>query len=152
MNVNYINPFIASTIETYKIMLHHKVKPGNPSLKKAPPPTYDIAGNIGLSGDAQGVVALAFAESSAMSTVATMLGTKDKLSETDLIDGIGELVNIVAGHAKKDLTDFKLDISLPNVAIGKNVHVAAPTGTQTILVPFFCEIGDFQMEIALRTD
>lgn len=151
MDVNYINPFISSTIATYKNMLACDAVPGAPSLKNAPYPTYDITGNIGLSGTAQGIVAMSYSEKSALDTIGKMLGFEISANGPEVVDGIGEIVNIVAGFAKKDLTQYDLTISLPNVVIGKDVVVVAPTGIKTIIVPFECEIGNFTIEVALRT-
>ena len=60
MNVSYINPFISATINTFQTMLGIEVKPEKPSLKTSPYPTYDISGIIGLSGTAQGNIAISF--------------------------------------------------------------------------------------------
>ena len=75
MDVSYINPFIDSVIETFKTMFKETVTPGNPELKKQPYPTYDVSGIIGLSGDAQGAVALSFPREAAMKIVSKMLNS-----------------------------------------------------------------------------
>ena len=74
-----------------------------------------------------------------------------KLSQSDIVDGIGEIVNIVAGYAKKDLTEYDLSISLPNVVLGEGHQVTVPTGVPAIVVPFDSPLGHFSMEVALVT-
>ncbi len=152
MNVHYINPFISSTIETYKTMLNCIATPGKPILKQAPYTTYDITGNIGLSGSAHGSISLAFKEKAAVDTVSAMLGTTLSADKPEIIDGIGELVNIIAGYAKKDLTEYNLEISLPSVIIGRDVVVTVPSGVSAFIVPFSSRISNFTMEIALETN
>jgi chemotaxis protein CheX len=151
MNVAYVNPFITSTIKTFKTMLNVDVSPGKPQLKKDTVPSYDISGIIGLSGDAQGSIALSFSEETALNVVSGMLGVAVQNVGTELTDGIGELANIIAGFAKQDFKDFKLSISLPNVIIGKNHRISSPSGADAIKVPFTCQLGEFCMEVSLKT-
>ena len=132
-------------------MMQTTVKPGQPALKKHPYPTYDISGVIGLSGEAQGSISLSFSNSSAVNFVKKMLGDIDAITDDDMIDGVGEIVNIIAGNAKVYLTKFKLSISLPNVILGSGHTLAGQSGSPTIVVPFSGETGDFIMEVSLKT-
>lgn len=151
MDVSYINPFIVETQHCYKTMMQTEIRPEAPSLKSHPYPMYDISGVIGLSGDAAGSISLSFPQDVAIRTVKTMLGNPETISEEDMTDGIGEIANIVAGNAKKHLTKFDLSISLPNVIIGKNHILAGQSGSPTIVVPFICDLGNFIMEVSLKT-
>jgi len=151
VNVSYVNPFISSTMNLFKTMMNTVVKASTPCLKKQPFPTYDISAIIGLSGDAQGSVAISFPKLVALKVVSEMVGTKIIVIGPELTDGIGELANIVAGNAKKDLAEYKLSISLPNVIIGKGHMLSAPSGAPSILIPFQSKFGDFALEISLKT-
>jgi chemotaxis protein CheX len=151
MNVSYVNPFISATINTFKMMLQVDARPGSPVAKKEPYPSYDISGVIGLSGDAQGSIALSFPKIVALKVVSGMVGSEIKIVGPEMTDGIGELVNIIAGNAKKDLTSYHLSISLPNVIIGKDHVIMSPSGAPTIIVPFSSPLGQFSMEVCLKT-
>jgi len=151
MDVSYINPFIVETQHCYTTMMMTEIRPEQPSLKSHPYPLYDISGVIGLSGDAQGSISLSFPQDVAIRTVKKMLGDPETISEEDMTDGIGEIANIVAGNAKKHLTKFDLSISLPNVIIGRNHSLAGQSGSPTIVVPFTCDLGNFIMEVSLKT-
>jgi len=151
MNVAFVNPFITSTIETFKTMVHSEAKPGKPMLKNDGVPVFDISGIIGLSGIAQGAIALSFPKIVALKTVSAMIGSEIKIVGPELTDGIGELVNIIAGNAKQYLTQYQLTISLPNVIVGRNHTVTPPSHTPSILVPFIGEVGEFVMEVSLKT-
>jgi chemotaxis protein CheX len=152
MNVAYVNPFISATVHLFKTMLATDIQPGKPMLKAEPHPTHDISGIIGLSGNAQGSIAISFPKIVALKVVSKMLGSELKVVGPELTDGIGEIVNIVAGYAKKDLSQYALSISLPNVIIGKDHCLAAQSGIPTIIVPFNCVLGEFAMEISLKTE
>jgi len=151
MNVAYVNPFITSTIDTFKTMLNIDVKPGTPELKKEPLPTFDISGIIGLSGDAQGSIAISFPKIMALKVISALLGSELKVVGPELTDGIGEIANIIAGSAKQHLKDFALSISLPNVVVGKSHVLASQKNVPTLVVPFTCAMGNFSMEVSLKT-
>ncbi len=151
MDVSYINPFIIATQSCFTTMMSTDVHPGAPSLKSHPYPSYDISSVIGLSGDAQGSISLSFPKGDAENFVKLMLGNPPTLNEEELSDGIGEIVNIIAGNAKQHLTKFNLSISLPNVIIGKKHTLAGQSGSPTIVVPFSGDHGKFTMEVSLKT-
>jgi chemotaxis protein CheX len=151
MDVSYVNPFISATINVFKTMLRTEIRAASPKLKAQPYPSYDVSGIIGLSGDAQGSIALSFPKLLALKIVSTMLGADIKVIGPEITDGIGELANIVAGNAKQDLSRFNMSISLPNVVIGKNHILTAPSGSPTMVVPFSCGLGEFAMEVSLKT-
>ena len=151
MDVSYINPFIIATRSCFTTMISTEVHPGDPSLKRHPYPTYDISGVIGLSGDAQGSISLSFPLADAENIVKQILNNPPTLSEAEMCDGIGEIVNIIAGNAKQHLTNFNLSISLPNVIIGKKHSLAGQSGSPTIVVPFSGDCGKFAMEVSLKT-
>jgi chemotaxis protein CheX len=151
MNVAYINPFITSTLETFKTMTGAQVRAGKPRAKSEPSPSYDVSGIIGLSGTAQGSVALSFPKAMALKVVSKLLGTPVKIVGPELIDGVGELANIIAGNAKQHLNGLDLSISLPNVVVGNDHIIGNKSGIPTIVVPFGSDLGDFAMEISLKT-
>lgn len=151
MDVSYINPFIIATNSCFKTMIATELHAEQPLLKRTPFPTYDISGVIGLSGDAQGSISLSFPEVDAINFVKKMLGNIEKINEDEMVDGIGEIVNIIAGNAKQYLTKFNLSISLPSVIIGKRHTLAGQSGSPTIVVPFSSDYGKFIMEVSLKT-
>ena len=151
MDVSYVNPFLKATNETFKTMIGIDVSMSKPIIKTTTEHLYDVSGVIGLSGEAQGTIALSFAKVASLKIVSKMIGMDIKVVGADLTDGIGEIANIVAGYAKQYLTEFKVSISLPNVVIGNSHALAAPSGVANIVVPFNCELGQFAVEVALKT-
>jgi chemotaxis protein CheX len=151
MNVAYVNPFITSTMNTFQTMMNTVVNPGRPVLKKEPFPSYDISGIIGLSGDAQGCIAISFPKVMALKLVSKMLNIEIKVVGPELTDGIGELANIIAGGAKQYLNGLNLSISLPNVVIGKDHTLFSQRNVPTIVVPFSSVLGAYAMEVTLKT-
>jgi len=151
MNVAYINPFIMSTVTTFETMTKTRPTAGKPTVKTEPFPTYDVSGIIGLSGDAQGSIAISFPKLVALKIVSLMLGTEIKVVGPELTDGVGELANIISGNAKQHFENMNLSISLPNVVIGKDHMLGVQKGAPTIVVPFTSAIGSFSIEVTLKT-
>jgi len=151
MDVNLVNPFLKATTDTFKTMMGIELQMDKPVVRNSTDHQYDVSGVIGLSGEAQGSIAISFSKITALKVVSKMLGVELKIVNADLTDGIGEIANIIAGYSKQYLTDYKVSISLPNVVVGSGHELIAPSGVSTIVVPYTCELGEFAVEIALKT-
>ncbi|HOG63821.1 MAG TPA: chemotaxis protein CheX [Spirochaetota bacterium] len=152
MKVEYINPFVVATQSVFRAMMNVEAVAGKPFLFD--PVTgshaYDISGIIGLSGETTGAVVLSFTKLCALKSVSAFSGMEIKIFDQTVVDAIGELINIIAGNAKKDLTDFKLNISLPSVVTGHSHRLNWPTGVPVIMIPFTSELGEFSISVSLR--
>ena len=72
------------------------------------------------------------------------------LDDTDFADAIGELGNMVAGAAKKNL-NCEASIGIPTVVIGANHRIARLTEVPCIVVPCNTDVGNFAVEISIRS-
>lgn len=151
MDVSYVNPFIKVTIDVFLTLLNLDLHVGAPKLSNDTRHTFDVSGVIGLSGEARGIIALSFPKIIALKISSQLHGKSVKIIDNEVTDAIGELVNIVAGNAKQFLSAYKLQISLPNVVIGQNHQIAVEHGVPLIVVPMCCDMGDFAIEVALKT-
>jgi len=150
MKLEFINPFIDAVNNLFSTMLASSVKKGNIGVSKESRAPFAITALIGLSGEYRGTVTLSFPEDTALKMVNKMLMLDSKEVDATVIDGVGELVNIVAGSAKSKLIkkDGKpLDLSLPNVVKGEDYIIEFPSESTWIEVPFESELGNFQMRI-----
>ena len=151
MDDSYIEPFVQATQETFQTMLSVDVEPGKAYIKKKLLLNYDVSGAIGISGGAQGLIALCFTEPVALKIVSSLIGMDFDVPQTEVMDAVGELANIIAGYAKKNLKDFTYTISLPNVVVGKNhVITVGRIGVPTSIVPLKCRFGEFALEVTIR--
>jgi chemotaxis protein CheX len=151
MDVSYVNPFIIETRNCFKTMLDIELQTGKPALSTEAVHTYDISGVIGLNGQAQGIISISYPKIVALRVVSALLGSDIKIVGPELIDGIGEITNIIAGNAKKHLSHYNLAISLPNVVIGKGHRIEIARDVIAIIVPLSAAIGSIAMEVALKT-
>ena len=63
MNVEFVNPFLISTMNVLKTMANTEAKPGKPFLKSEKVAKGDVTGIVGMSGaQARGSLAISFPE------------------------------------------------------------------------------------------
>jgi chemotaxis protein CheX len=151
VNVQHINPFVRATMETWKLMLSSEAKPGKIKMGESKNQTHDVSGIIGLSGGAKGAISLSFEKKTAFRVVSKFIGEEINEMNDDILDGIGELANIIAGAAKKELSEFNISISLPTVITGKGHNVNEAKDVLFMVIPFTFETFTFELGVALKS-
>jgi chemotaxis protein CheX len=150
MKAKYINPFLKASMNLFKDYLELKVNSGEPFINTEPNELYEVSSIIGLAGETVGAIVLSFPRECAIKIVSKFSEEQHTTLSNDVLDGVGELVNIIAGNAKKDLLDFKIAISLPGVIIGNSYKIKWPKGIPVICIPFKSEAGEFSVNVSLR--
>ncbi len=151
MKAEQFNPFILSTYEVFDSILDCEVKAGNIRKNTIEKGSQDLIGIIGLSGTAQGSVAIKFPVETALSIVGEMIGSKMKRVDASVVDGVGELVNIIAGKAKRNMKGHKLSISLPTVIRGTMYNNTGLEKSEWFEVPFTCPLGEFSLAVTFKS-
>jgi chemotaxis protein CheX len=152
VKVEHINPFVTATLETFRTMIKTTVVPGKIFLVKGAKLQHDISGIIGLSGGAKGTIALSFPKLTALNTVSQFIGEKVLAIDDIVKDAVGELANIVAGAAKKDLSRYNISISLPTVIIGEGHELLGGKEVIPMAVPFESPLGSFNLIVSFRSE
>ena len=150
MQAKYINPFIKATTNLFNNFINVEVTPQKPYLKKDPKNMFEVSGIIGLAGETKGAVVISFSRETAIQMVSKMEQKTYQALSSEVIDGVGELINIIAGNAKQDLLDFRIDISLPGVVTGTSYRIHWPEGIPIVTIPFDSEFGPFSVNVSLR--
>lgn len=148
MKAIYINPFIKAAEHLFKSFLGFEVDVGKPFLGERDK-LLEVSAIIGLAGDTQGAVVLSFSRNTAIQLVSKFANYHYEYLTNEVLDGVGEFVNIITGNAKKDLEEFRIEISLPGVVTGSDYHIKWPDGIPIITIPFSSEIGDFTLNVSL---
>lgn len=150
MKVEHINPFIESVSNLFSTMLSATAERSGLALAKTAGGSYDITALIGMSGPARGSISMSFPNKTALAMVNRLLGTEVDKVDTMVTDAMAEMVNIVAGSAKKYLTrtdSRPIELSLPNVVKGKNFLVMFPSQSVWLEVPFESDLGPFALRV-----
>lgn len=151
MKAKYINPFLAASLNLFQDYLGVACKPGQPYLNTDPGNLLEVSGIIGLAGETVGSVVVSFARETAVGMASRMAGRSYPALTNEVIDVVGEFVNIIAGNAKRDLTDFRIVISLPGVIIGQATRIKWPDGVPVITIPFDSDLGSFTVNVSLKS-
>ncbi len=152
LNVDYINPFIEAVSNTFSTMAGLTIVRDKIFLKGEGEEGYGVSGIIGLGGEVSGSVVLNFPEAVAIAAVSKFVGEEFTTITSAVVDGVGELTNIVAGDAKNRLVQkgYKFDIGLPKIVTGRNYITAQQKGIPCIVIAFTSEIGRFSIEVSLK--
>lgn len=152
MKAEYINPFIACTINVFETMTGMKPVKGDLYIKSDENLHYDVSAVIGIVGDVVGYVSVSMPEALATKVASIFLMEEKEEVDTDVGDAIGELINMIAGSTKKMFTDkgLKFSISVPNVVVGKGHTIQRPAHIICVGVKFKLENTTFVIEIALK--
>ena len=149
MKSEYVDPFIASIKTVFATMLNCRLTRGEPSAKESFQPHHDISGVIGLSGNATGAVVLSLGRDAALAITEALLHERPADINTDVVDAVGELTNMIAGGAKAQFEQFSLSSSLPSIITGKTHCVKFPSNVEPISIPFHCQWGEVVLEVGL---
>jgi chemotaxis protein CheX len=151
MDIKFINPFLAGTVNVLKTMAFVDPKPGKPYLKKDNLAVGDISGIIGLTGAAKGSMAVSFSEKCILKIVSNMLGEELKGIDKDIEDAVGEITNMISGNARKFLEaeGYTITAAIPTVVSGRNHKIKHVLGGASIIIPFEIDGEPFVVDICL---
>jgi chemotaxis protein CheX len=142
MDVKYINPFITAASTVFKTMLNLHTSMDKPFIKTDKITTGDVTGVIGLAGDRSGSVCVSFTENGARIVYKTLMGDDCEKVNAEVVDAIGELTNIIAGQARKELerAGVNLKASIPTIVVGKGSELHMLSDSPMVSLPFSFEV------------
>ena len=108
---------------------------------------FDVSAVIGFSGDIAGTCALRMCFATARDAIAKLAG--EPVGEwAGIADGVGELVNMIAGNAKALLDPFKMSLSFPEVIRGAQHEIGFHRHLDMFELNFTSEIGPVAVIVA----
>lgn len=152
MDAKLINPFINATLNVLETMAFVKVKSDKPYLKKDDIAKGDVTGVIGITGEANGTIAVTFDEGSILKIVSNMFGEEMTELNSEVADAVGELTNMISGQARRELEESGkiFEAAIPSVISGKNHQITHYTDGPKIAIPFTTEGGSFTIEVCFE--
>jgi len=112
----------------------------------------DIAGIMSFFGEANASFAMLLSRKSATGLVHRMLGFELDFDSPDMVDGVGELVNVIAGEivAQIELLGYRTAMSLPMVIRGRGVSISPRSNIPMIDYDYDSTEGVFSIEVVSR--
>jgi len=140
----FVMPFVDSTHRMFDMMMKQKIVRKEVYIKKNYVMFGDISGTIGLSGKINGTGAISLPGPLALKCINDMVGSEVATSiyDEEVHDGVGELINMIAGNAKTVLspTEYAIDFTLPTIISGRGHELYHKKGTTNLSMVF--ETGD----------
>jgi chemotaxis protein CheX len=153
MKVEFINPFMESTVNVLQTMAKVTATPGKPQRKEVDAADGDVTGVISMiSEQAKGSLAISFTSAAIFDIARRILSEEVTEINSTVTDLVGEITNIVTGGAKQLLSErgYDFDMATPAVATGKNHRIDHQFNGVKILIPFSIIAGEFFMEICFE--
>lgn len=107
-----------------------------------------ITGMIGVHGDVSGFVTVNFAERVALNAVGGLLQEEVGSLSAQVIDGVGEITNLIAGGIKKGLAGSEWafqSVTVPSVIIGPNYEITYTKGLEFLSAAFEQQDDEFSL-------
>ena len=149
INAKLIVPFVNSVRSVFSTMVRVQTTVQRPYLKTDTSVPRDISSIIGFSGEVVGSVVVSLDAEAARKLVTAFAGVPIEIDSPDFADAIGELSNMIAGGAKKDLGGMA-SITVPTVIIGRGHTVARLSDVPCICIPCVTPEGDFVVEVNIK--
>ena len=150
----YIEPFIKVCKNVFHEFVGQSLEAELPYfMEKDVASEWDVSAVIGLTGEARGAVVISLKQDLAIQLTSTLTGKEHKGLDDDVVDAVGEIINIIAGNVKQELEEaFRLVISLPTIVKGKEHSINWPEGqARVICIPFSISDADnFTLSVALE--
>ncbi len=148
----YLQPFIESTIDVFKTIASLKINFKKVYFLNDLRIMGDVSGVIGLSGKAEGTIIITFLWDLAKKVICESMGVQQHEINAELIhDGVGEIINMISGLAKKSLSDteYYFQLSLPTVVVGCGHEIGHPENASIAVLLFEVEDQAFAVHVSL---
>jgi chemotaxis protein CheX len=142
LNSLVVNSLIAS-VENCMQMCDLKVRVSGVTKIPIQLPDAPVTALIGMSGKCTGFISVSMPERVATLSVSGLLMEEHKVIDAQVIDGVGEITNIIAGGLKTKLfnTPWMVNnITVPSVILGDHYNISYSKGIEYCGVSF--EVDD----------
>ncbi|HOT61454.1 MAG TPA: chemotaxis protein CheX [Treponemataceae bacterium] len=150
----YIQPFVDVCENVFKEFIGSELVAERPHFAdKNDAHDWDVSAIIGLTGEARGAVVISMKQDLAFKLTGILTGNEHKTLDDEVVDAIGEIINIIAGNAKRGLEEsFRLVISLPTIVRGKGHSIGWPNEQARIIcIPFkIFDTDTFCLSVAIE--
>ncbi len=154
MMEKYIQPFINVCESVFRDFIGTELEAEHPHfIDKNDPHDWDVSAVIGLTGEARGAVVISMKKELALKLTGILTGSEHIDLDDEVVDAIGEIINIIAGNAKRGLEEtFRLVISLPTIIRGTDHTIMWPNDQARIMcIPFtIFETYTFCLSVAIE--
>lgn len=151
-NQTLLTPFKLATEEILSMMAVINIEFVDAYLASSQFHFGDLSGIMALAGDKKGAIMISFYENLAKKIISAIMAVpEDEIQEEDEHDGVGELINMIAGGAKARLgdSDTHFLLSAPTVITGNQHRVIQQKDMPCVVLVYKVEEEFFAIQICL---
>lgn len=94
-----------------------------------------------------GIMAISFDKKCYLAAVSAMLMEEYNEITDEIKDAVGEIINIIYGNAKSDITQYGVQMSIPKIITEAEQKVNCPPLTAALQIPFKSSKGCFYVQV-----
>lgn len=147
MKVEYINPFLAATLDLFRTTFGIEPTMEKPFLlDSVNSKRWDISAEMIFTGKCNGALAIRMTKhlSSKLLELSGISSSNDEEERAVLrTEMVKELVNIIAGNVSGQLNQLDIEVSVPFIVQGEGHEIPWPRKIPTICIPFCTPYGPF---------
>lgn len=144
-----------ATCDVFRTMMNLEIEAGEAVVEKVRARRSEVIGSIGVAGFLSGSISifLSTALAKKASIAILMLEEDADLDHGELVDAMGELINMVGTNIKTELFQKTplFNISIPSVYTGYDLERRAVSDDLCFLVPFKMDGMEFSVEFLMVT-
>lgn len=140
---------IESTDSVFATMCGFSFERGAVSKYDGFSPRHDISGIISLNGAIRATVVVSFDQELMYAAAEKFLGERPNSLNSDVVDLVGELANMIGGNAKERLSMSNVVLGLPTVVAGVGHFIAYNSHMAVTMIPFKSKQGSMSVELGL---
>jgi CheY-like chemotaxis protein/CheY-specific phosphatase CheX len=152
----HIRPIINEVVHTFKTMAGVEPRMIEQTVRTAPPKDHDVAAIVDVTGVAKGRLVLSMPGATATRIVSRILEEDMHSVTADVIDGIGEIGNVISARTKSALSKQGIEgltLSLPRVVFEKIEEAFPADGLPCTSISFIGDsLGAFSVDVKIEFD
>ena len=141
-----------ATENVFSTMMELKVEALEPSDHKEPDAVDGVVSLLGFTGPWTGTGMFYCSNDLACRLGSALLMTEVEEVNGEVLDGIGELANMILGNFKETIEPQTgpLALTVPTVVYGKNFQTRSPVLASWTIVPFKVEDTTFEVRVCMK--
>jgi chemotaxis protein CheX len=141
---------IVSTKAVCQTMLGWGIRIQETNVSSEFQPSRDVTGIIGLAGSIKGTIVVSVDKEVAFAAAEIFIGERPTGIDSDVLDLVGELANMIGGGAKERCETSGVLLGLPSTISGKEYRISFTAGSKIETVAFVCPAGTMLVQVALQ--
>ena len=150
--IEHLDPILNSTVNVFKNFLNFEIKEKSLVSKKVLVPKFDISAFLDIyESDVEGKVVLNITKKLALEIYSTLVGETVNEVTDNVLDAVGEIINIITGNAKNEFQAKGLvyKLSTPFIVNGKEQIIKNTSAIPFLSTMYWTSSGFFELSFSL---